>query len=199
MSDQPLSPQQVHALHALRAAGSTTTAQFIESNRSLSGAPYTDDQARNLLKRLEGRGHLAGDGHGRTRVWSYVSSPQLEIALGPPESPATPGADPSPEPAIRTYVVLERRPLDELVMEICETAGCDEVPDAVVEALREAESVFERVADPEARNTEHALRTAAKDAYGHVEEADPDMVAVASRMFQIVTVKVRNSQTVSLG
>lgn len=195
MSDQPLSPQQVHALRALRAAGSMTTEAFIRDVPGFNGYPITEDQARNLLNRLEKRGHLAGDGKGRTRVWTYVSSPEVEEVLGAPPA-SRPARD--PETALRTYVVLERRNLDELVGEICEEAGVDVSP-GVLDALAQAEAVFDRVADPEARNTEHALRTAAKEVYGDVPEADPAMVAVASRMFQIETVKVRNSQTVSIG
>lgn len=157
---------------------------------------HTEDQARNLLARLERRGHVAGDGHGKRRVWTYVSTPELEVSLGAPAPPRQ--ADPAT--ALRTYVVLERRQLDELVEEVLEEAGIGAMlSDEVLAALRDAGAVFDPVADPEARNTEHALRSAAKEAYGHVAEADPAMVAVASRMFQVETVKVRNSQTVSIG
>jgi hypothetical protein len=194
LTPQPLSPQQVQALHVLRAAGSLTTEQFM---RQMGERMYTEDQARNLLARLEKRGHVAGDGHGRTRVWSYVSTPELETSLGPPDPPALNGG--SPETGVRTYVVLERRALDDLVVEIAEEAGL-EVDADLIDALAQADAVFDRIADPVARNTEHALRTAAKDAYEGVPgEFEPSMVAVAERMFQVVSLKVKNSQTVGIG
>lgn len=198
---QPLSPQQVHALRALRAAGSITTESFRATVRTLDGHPYTDDQARNLLKRLEKRGHLAGDGQGRTRVWTYVPTEELQLALGPDQEPAPGGrAARDPETAIRTYVVLERRDLAELVREILDEAGVEALTDAQEDALDQVEAVFARLADPEARNTEHALRSAAKGAYSDVPgDHAPQLVAVASRHFQIETVAVRNAQTVSIG
>jgi hypothetical protein len=197
LSEQPLSPNQVQALKVLRAAGSMTTQAFIDAAPSSNGLViHTEDQARNLLARLEKRGHLAGDGHGRTRVWTYVHSPELEAVLGAPPA-KRPARD--PETALRTYVVLERRRLDEFVDEILGEAGAGELTEDQADALAQAEAVFDRVDTPEARNTEHALRTAAKEVYGHVNEADPEMVAVASRMFQVEVVKVRNSQTVSIG
>jgi hypothetical protein len=197
LSEQPLSPNQVQALKVLRAAGSMTTQAFIDAAPSSNGLViHTEDQARNLLARLEKRGHLAGDGHGRTRVWTYVHSPELEEVLG---APATQRPARDPETALRTYVVLERRRLDELVDEVLGEAGAGELTEDQADALAQAEAVFDRVDTPEARNTEHALRTAAKEVYGHVNEADPEMVAVASRMFQVEVVKVRNSQTVSIG
>lgn len=191
---QPLSPQQVAALHVLRAAGSITTAEF----RERVGA--TDDQARNLLARLEKRGCISGDGKGRTRVWTYVTSEELEIALGPAEEPGAGDTrnGSSPETGIRMYVVLEERRLDELVAEILDEAG-SALTDEQVSALHDAGVIFDHVADPLARNTEHALRSAAKEVYDVAPEARPRMVAVASRMFQVEEVTVQNRQTVSIG
>lgn len=197
MTPQPLSPQQVEALNLLRARGSMTTEAFAAA----ASFVHTDDQARNLLARLERRGHVSGDGRGKTRVWAYVSTPELETALGPLEAPPGSSSNGSgPETGVRTYVVLERRRLDELVAEILDEADAADLTDDQADALRMFGSVHETVSSPEARNTEHALRIAAKDAYEHLPgEHSPRMVAVADRHFQELVVHVKNSQTVSLG
>jgi hypothetical protein len=190
---QPLSPNQVDTLHALRAAGSMTTAAVV-------ALPFvhSQDQARNLLSRLEKRGHVVGEGVGRDRVWTFQPSEELDVALGP-NTPASPGPrnGAHPETGVRTYVVLERRLLDELVGEIAERAGV-EFPEDLARAVAAEEPIFERVLDPQARNTEHALRIAAKATYEDALEAAPQMVAVAERMFQVETVLVRNQSTVSI-
>jgi hypothetical protein len=195
MTPQPLSPQQVDALHALRQAGSMTTEAFVE-------LPFVHsiDQARNLLSRLEKRGHIAGDGHGRRRVWTYISTPELETSLGPPDGPSSSRLNgSSPGTGVRTYVVLEERDLMDLVAEVLSDAGIDTaiLADPVETALREAGKIYDPVDEPEARNTEHALRVAAKNTYGQID-AEPRMVAVADRMFKIETVRVRNAPTVSI-
>jgi hypothetical protein len=196
LTPQPLSPQQVEALNLLRAQGPTTTEAFAAT----AAFVHTEDQARNLLTRLEKRGHVSGDGRGKTRVWAYVSTPELDTSLGPLEAPAVSSNGSGPETGVRTYVVLERRRLDELVAEILDEADAADLTEDQADALRMFGSVHETVSSPEARNTEHALRIAAKDAYEHLPgEHSPRMVAVADRHFQELVVHVKNSQTVSLG
>lgn len=133
--------------------------------------------ARQAMTRLESRGFVRGDGVGATRKWWVTGD--------------------APSPHVRGYVVLQEGTLLEALLGHLEGHYEINLPDEVAEALRGVE-VYVKIGNPSSRNTEHAFRAAAREAYP-TGDPHPTLVAVAERHFQPTPVKVNNRQTVSVG
>lgn len=115
------------------------------------------DAARKVAGRLESRGLIASDGHGAGRTWALTDAGQ---ALIDERQPVSAGSQ-SDGPRLRPYVVLEQTTLGELYSRYArENGGLLELDDV------RAVEVYVIVAEPQARNTEHAYRQVAKEVYG---------------------------------
>ena len=168
----PLTPNQATLLTAVVTSPATT--EDLAHMQNKHGLPFGENAARAAMARLERRGLVAGEGHGLSRLW--VAEPPARAALG------LPSLDSTRDSGLRGYVVLEEVKMEDL---LGAGAGLDGV-------------VYMKVAEVVGRNTEHAYRQAAKDAYAN-SDASPVLVAIAEKQFRPITVRVQTRQTVSMG
>lgn len=176
-----------------------STAALAEIERD-SGDPFGDDAARNALTRIETRGFIVGSGKGRTKTWA-PTRPGIEAydelapaaATAPDDPPATPDSSPK---GPRTYVVLEECSLADAVRAAL-PEDFTHIPDDFYEALK-GKVIYDRVFEPQARNTEHALRQTAKAVY-NPEQEPPVLVAVVGRTFRPEPVTLNQRLTVGIG
>lgn len=118
-----------------------------------------------------------------------------------PEPDPQEDRDSSPGDGSRPYVVLEECPdLAALVLALLEEEGVDledSISPEALGALRDV-AVFRRLGVFEARNSEHALRRAAKTSYAD-DTGEFELVSVSEKMWRPLTVRVRATQTVAIG
>lgn len=129
----------------------------------------------------------------------------MSVAAPPAPSPDPPAAAAGAEPEApdssrsptRTYHVLEERSLGALV---CERLGDDYpsgiTPSALFDLLGD-ETVYDRISTTEARNTEGALRNAAKQLPGRSGEVT--LIPVSDRSWHPENVNIRVEQIVTVG
>ena len=172
-----LTNNQQILLHAVLDSPRTTSQLGAILNEH--GSPF-GDAARPAMARMEKRGLVVGEGVGSTREWTALDAP-ARAALG------LPSLDSTRDSGLRGYVVLEEVKLDEIEMD-----------DLAALASRGGGAVYVKVAEVVGRNTEHAYRQAAKDAYAN-SDAAPVLVAIAEKQFRPITVRVQTRQTVSMG
>jgi len=192
-----LTPNQLLLLGAVvHHTGTPPTTEALAAMKNESDQPFGENAARNCMSRLESRGFVAGSGRGRLKSWTPTPTGAAAYSEMVPTSP-----EPEPEPETgveekgpRTYVVLEQCSLADAVREALPDDYA--VADSLYEALN-GKTVYDKVASPAARNTEHALRQTAKAVY-HDSAEDPTLVAVASKMWKPTPVRLNNRQTVSI-
>ena len=156
-----------------------TTAQLADMNNH-HGYVFGENAARAAMSRMEKRGLVSGEGHGVHREWTAIEAPARE-ALG------LPSLDFTRDSGLRSYVVLEETRIGDLI----DSDGAPIDSDGVV---------YVKVAEVTGRNTEHAYRQAAKEAYpSNGADSSPVLVAIAEKQFRPTTVRVQTRQTVSLG
>lgn len=108
-------------------------------------------------------------------------------------------SDSSQEDKMRRYVVLERADLAEFARAI---AGGDKPITLTAEELLErltGVEVLSNLGTYDSRNTEHALRQAAKQGFPDVEHARPTLIPVAETYWRPTPVIVKNERTVTVG
>lgn len=188
--------------------GKVVTASEPPSTEALSavgkddGSPFGENAARNGMKRLEDRGLVAGSGAGKAKTWTptpqgrsafseFGGTPAPEVDEPPDDSTS----DSSPKGPPRSYVMLEECSLADAVRE----ALPDDIaaPDSLFEALN-GKVVYDLVYEVTARNAEHALRQTGKRVYAEATE-DPQLVAVARKMFRPTRVRLNRDLTVGIG
>lgn len=176
-----------------------TTAYLAQLPSAENDAKIGENAARNLMNRLEKRELVTGSGRGSARRWSSTALgvQALTDRSELPDDPAPPPSDSSPDSGTRVYVVLEELNLAKLVADVLEEAGVEHIHTEADDALGSL-TVYCKIGEPEARNTEHALRVAAKSEYGDVG-GEPRLVPIAAKMFQAQTVRIQNRQTVTVG
>lgn len=200
-----LSPNQALLMAAVQNAPEPISLERLSEMSREDGYPFGENSARNVMKRIEQRGWVVSTGKGKAR--SFSPTPEGIAALAEPPEAAAPAPveirpvtpDESPDNGSRRYVVLEQVTLVDLVgglLDEADTAFAPDVSDALEKALHD-HVIYEVVAEPSARNTEHALRQAAKTAFEGGGE--PTLVPIAAKMFQPTVVKVNVSSTVSIG
>jgi hypothetical protein len=183
-----LSENQTTILRRIVDAGRPVSVGEIADWEVSGPFPFGENAARNATKRMEDRALVVGSGAGRNRT--YVPTRNATEELGAGGAPGVEDQDSSPDSSSRNYVVLERVALEDL------EAWLEAQQERGVASL-EPQEVYIAVAKVDARNTEHALRCTAREAYEEVD-ADPVLVPVAERMWQPATVQIRNRQTVSI-
>lgn len=188
--------------------GKVVTASEPPSTAALSavskddGAPFGENAARNGMKRLEDRGLVAGSGAGKSKTWAPTPQGRaaFEESAGAPapeldETSDDPTPDSSPKGTPRSYVMLEECSLADAVREALPDDVA--VPDSVYAALN-GKLVYDLVYEVAARNAEHALRQTGKRVYADAQE-DPQLVAVARKMFRPTRVRLNRDLTVGIG
>lgn len=171
-----MTPNQTILLRAVLTSPATT--EDLAAMPKDNGDEFGENAARSAMKRLEHAGLVAGEGQGRSRLWRAIEAPARE-ALG------LPSLDSTRDNGYRGYVVLEEVKLSDLIAD-----GKPVDPDGVV---------YVKVAEVNGRNTEHAYRQAAKEAFADNDNAAPILVAVADKQWRPIPVRVQTRQTVSLG
>lgn len=181
--------------HVVRATEPPST-NVLSAVSKGDGSPFGENAARNGMKRMEDRGFVVGSGAGKSKTWTPTPAGRSAYTeLLPAEEPPEPQEEDSSPKGPRSYVVLEECSLADAVRE----ALPDDypLPDSFYEALN-GKKVYDRVHEPDARNTEHALRQTAKSVYRDATE-DPTLVAVAGKMFRPTPVRLNRGLTVGIG
>lgn len=200
-----LTENQILLLRRTCEAAEPESTGVLANVANATGHPFGENAARNAMSRLEARGFVVGSGAGRAKTWVPTAAGHAALSeAGIEPAPATSNGDgPTPDPdesreggSMRTYVVLEECTLADAVREALPD-DYTHLPDDFYEKLG-SKVIYDKVATPAARNTEHAYRQTAKTVYPDVD-ADPVLVAVADKMFQPTPVRVQNRQTVSIG
>lgn len=117
---------------------------------------------------------------------------------GPPaESSPDQGlpADSNHTDGLRSYVVLEQRDLSELVATLFAAKGID-LDDDDAQVLSGL-TVLLNLGTYPSKNTEHALRQAAKQAYDDTEHAEPTLIPVSETYWRPTRLTVKNERTVT--
>ena len=123
---------------------------------------------------------------------------------GDVEGPPAPSSAPDPvtpdssrDDGLRRYVVLEQQDLAELVEGLFAGKGVelDDDDRAVLEGIE----VLLNLGTYGSKNTEHALRQAAKQAYDSVEHAEPTLIPVSETYWRPTKLTVKNERTVTFG
>jgi hypothetical protein len=106
-------------------------------------------------------------------------------------------ADSSRTDGLRSYVVLEQQDLADLVRAVVGPGEADEY-DTLIGAL-EGFAVLHNLGTYASKNTEHALRQAAKQAYDEAEHATPTLIPVSETYWRPTKLTVKNERTVTFG
>lgn len=122
----------------------------------------------------------------------------MSVAAPPAPAPETDPVEPDTgRSPTRTYHVLEERSLGDLVLE---RLG-DEYPNGITPTalwdLLGDELIYDRIATTDARNTEGALRNAAKQIQGRSGEVT--LIPVSDRSWHPESVTIRVEQIVTVG
>lgn len=120
------------------------------------------------------------------------------VVQGPPAAvpePVTP--DSNRADGLRSYVVLEQQDLGELVEGLLGAKGI-EIGEDLAQTLSGLD-VLLNLGTYDSKNTEHALRQAAKQAYADTEHAEPTLIPVSETYWRPTKVTVKNERTVTFG
>lgn len=127
---------------------------------------------------------------------------QNDEQTAPPVEPDPQDLDSSPTSDVRGYVVLEEYPdLRSLVVALMQDEGLEPANHISPEGLGALAdvAVYRKLGVFEARNSEHALRKAAKASYSDSTGGAFELVSVSEKMWRPQTVRVRATQTVAIG
>lgn len=119
-----------------------------------------------------------------------------EHVEGPPalsSSQEAVSADSSRTDGLRRYVVLEQQDLPALIESLGVALG-----EEATEALTGC-TVLHNLGTFASKNTEHALRQAAKQAYDDAEHATPTLIPVSETYWRPQQLTVKNERTVTFG
>lgn len=123
------------------------------------------------------------------------------LAPPAPDAPDYNDTRPSDAPELRSpsrcYHVLEERNLAELVLELMGDEYPDGINKAELKDLLEESEVYEPVTVTEARNSEGALRNAAKQIIGRSGEVT--LIPVSARSWHPETVTIAVERVVTVG
>lgn len=106
-------------------------------------------------------------------------------------------ADSNRETGVRSYVVLEQQDLGELVEGLLGAKGV-EIDEDLAQTLSGLD-VLLNLGTYDSKNTEHALRQAAKQAYNESDHAEPTLIPVSETYWRPTKVTVKNERTVTFG
>jgi hypothetical protein len=123
-----------------------------------------------------------------------------EHVEGPPaesSSQEAVSADSNRETGLRSYVVLEEQNLGELVRSLLTPEEADD-NDSLLRQLEDL-TVLHNLGTYASKNTEHALRQAAKQAYDEAEHATPTLIPVSETYWRPHKLTVKNERTVTFG
>jgi hypothetical protein len=203
-----LSPNQAILLNAIAHATAPVSATALMAMRKDNGDVFGESAARNACKRMESNGWIVSSGVGQTRTFAPThqgNSVLAEYAPLPPQTPppATNGTHPAssdsgPKKQPRPYNVLEELTLAEVYDELFrafEEENGNPPSREEIRMLMDGKQVYDLVAVPQARNTEHALRQVAREIYAESGEP-PTLIAVAGKMWQPTKVYVNQGLSI---
>lgn len=119
-----------------------------------------------------------------------------EHVEGPPapsSSQEAGSADSNQDSSLRRYVVLEQQDLPTLIESLGVALG-----EEATEALSGC-TVLHNLGTFPSKNTEHALRQAAKQAYDEADHATPTLIPVSETYWRPHKLTVKNERTVTFG
>lgn len=200
-----LSPNQAILLRAIISAPEPISAEKLMKLRKSDGAEFGESAARNACKRMEDSQLVVSTGAGRARKFaatrdgvdslveaSGAAPTEEDDDAGGPAATNGHSPDSGPKKQPRPYTVLEEVSLADVyaqMIERFEEDHGDKMPTAEqIQDLMKATTVYDLVMVAEARNTEHARRQVAHEAYEQGEA--PVLIAVAGKMWQPTRVHV---------